>query len=318
MKRFYLLISLVSLLAVAAVASETKLSPGLMENSSITLVPADGNEKFDEISVESLFSFESDNASFGIDLCGMTDTVSVILTRITSDRFTDFESTAIKTTVTFGLEKLLDKMIDTGFGLSGGEVNSLTVSIEDNRIILSGGYRQEFLLSDRPLTDFIPQTVRIFNHGRVDVSSVKCITFCSPQLQLATSHTLASLEPRFKSAHDPVEGFWKYLDRQNNPRYARPGGSYTLAVVADGEGGYDIIYISGAEVYADRWHEGMIKGHLRPTIFEGHYDLEWVDSTFTVHDRELSAQFDSAGILTLNFPLLKTQIRLSRLKPDSL
>ncbi len=313
MRLLHLFIALAFLFSAHVAVSETRISPGLMQDGSVTLVPDDEDGDYDEITVEALFSFESGESAFGINLCGQTDTVSVTLMRQTSDRFTDFEMTSVKATVTHGTERMLDQSISDGFGLSGGEINSLTVSIEDGRIVISGGYHEERLLFDRALSDFIPRSIRAFTRGKVSVSSLRFLTYMSTRMRLVTDHSLAGLTERFNAAHDPVEGFWKYLDRQNNPRYARLGGTYTLAVVADGDGGYDIIYLSGADVYADRWDEGMIKGHLRPTRFEGHYDLEWVDSTFGVHDRELSAQLDASGILTLNFPLLKTQIRLSRL-----
>nr|WP_301709644.1 hypothetical protein [uncultured Duncaniella sp.] len=42
---------------------------------------------------------------------------------------------------------------------------------------------------------------------------------------------------------------------------------------------YDIVYVSGAQVCGDRWKPMMLKGLLRPVIFDGHYDMEWVDSS---------------------------------------
>ncbi len=57
----------------------------------------------------------------------------------------------------------------------------------------------------------------------------------------------------------------------------------------------------------------MLKGRLKPTIFVGHYDLEWIDSTFAPIDRDIHATITDGAILTLSFPLLKTTLRFSRM-----
>ncbi len=141
-----------------------------------------------------------------------------------------------------------------------------------------------------------------------------------PSFSLSTEYTHERLAERFKSSRDPVEGYWTYFDRVNDPVYARPGGQYTLAIVrsdtnADDTGAtYDIIYISGAVTLGDSWHPMMLKGSLRPTIFQGHYDMEWIDSTFSRINSDIHALLDSNNaLLTLSFPLLKTTLRFSRI-----
>lgn len=112
----------------------------------------------------------------------------------------------------------------------------------------------------------------------------------------------------------PVSGFFSYLDRENDPRMAEPGGFYTLAIVPETDGSFRIIYVSGAKVNSQRWKTGMTKGRLIPTEFTGHYDMQWIDSDGIPMTSELSASFLSAdGILELNFPLYNTRMRYRKL-----
>lgn len=127
---------------------------------------------------------------------------------------------------------------------------------------------------------------------------------------------------------DGIEGKWRFLDRDNDARWARPGGSYTLAVVrsrcavqagaADGFEGrtpsYDILYLGGGKVNAAAWHPCMIKGRLYPTVFENHYDLEWYDAYMEPMGEEVSATMTDGGVvLSFDFPLFHSRLRFSRI-----
>lgn len=147
------------------------------------------------------------------------------------------------------------------------------------------------------------------------------VTETEPDLssQLYTAWTVDLLKASVThSEAKPVEGFWKYLDRDNDRAYARPGGEYRIAVISNDSGGFDIIYIDGARINASEWETGMLKGRLTPTIFTDHYDLIWYDSSMRPVDRECSATVEQGAILRLDFPLLKTSIRYSKLPPDKL
>lgn len=105
---------------------------------------------------------------------------------------------------------------------------------------------------------------------------------------------------------------WRYLDRENDPAFARPGGDYELALIADSQGGYDIIYMGGAVTNAAHWEPGMLKGRIEPTGFAGYYKLEWVDATGRLIPDECFAEFDSGRtVLTLSFPSLQASLRFS-------
>lgn len=120
------------------------------------------------------------------------------------------------------------------------------------------------------------------------------------------------LEALSAPGRDPLEGCWKYLDRDSDPELARPGGRYRLAVVSTGPGEYDIVYLSGAEVCAPRWHPGMVRGRLRATRFADSYDLEWIDAEGRALTRDVHATVEQGSILSLCFPLYHTTLRFAK------
>lgn len=151
--------------------------------------------------------------------------------------------------------------------------------------IVSGGAAEIDLLVTDCLTDDLPEWYKtIIDDERIEAS-------------------LGSSEAT------PV-GVWEYLDRDTDSRRAMSGGRYRLAIIPSGDA-FDIVYLSGAEVQGDSWKRGMLKGRLVPTRFVGHYDLEWVDSSHKLIDRDIHATIEQDAILTLSFPLYKSVIRFS-------
>ena len=90
------------------------------------------------------------------------------------------------------------------------------------------------------------------------------------------------------------------------------GGRYTLAVVR-ADDGYDLLYINGAQVKKSQWQPCMKKGHLTKTIFSGNYDLIWIDATLEPISEDAYATIENGVILTLNFPIYKSQVRFVKL-----
>ena len=134
-------------------------------------------------------------------------------------------------------------------------------------------------------------------------------------------------EPRLDSGLDDQElqqacapgqeaplGMWRYLDRDNDAASARPGGFYTLAIVADParQGAYLLLYLDGARVNSTAWKAGMIKGRLTPTRFIGRYRLEWRNADKTILQDESMAILEGSDILTFTFPLHQSQMRFTR------
>ena len=93
--------------------------------------------------------------------------------------------------------------------------------------------------------------------------------------------------------------------------WLRLGGRYTLAIVR-ADKGYDIIYMGGAQVKKTMWQAGMLKGHLTRTVFSGNYDATWIDATMEPIDEDVQASIENGIILTLSFPVYKSQVRFSK------
>ena len=131
------------------------------------------------------------------------------------------------------------------------------------------------------------------------------------QIATTTQWTREALDEYFASSHDPVEGYWKYLDRDMKDEWLRLGGRYTLAVVR-ADGGYDLIYIDGAQVKKSQWQTGMLKGHITKTMFTGNYDATWIDATQEPIDKDVQATIENGVILTMSFPVFGSQVRFAK------
>lgn len=126
--------------------------------------------------------------------------------------------------------------------------------------------------------------------------------------------SLDTLRSYIAASKDAYESFWTYLDRDTDITKAVPGARYTLATVSDGHGSYEIIYLDGIGHETSLWSPLTIKGHLYPTIFADHFNLQWSDLYGREADPEANAYIELQGtILRLSFPLLKSSMRFSRI-----
>lgn len=122
-----------------------------------------------------------------------------------------------------------------------------------------------------------------------------------------------SLLAYLDASDDVLEGVWTYLDRDIDRSKADIGAYYTLATVADGEGGYHIVYLGGENNYSYVWEPLEIKGELHRTPFINNYDLIWICADGHTLRRDTSAAFEAGNsILRLNFPLLGSSLRFMR------
>ena len=126
--------------------------------------------------------------------------------------------------------------------------------------------------------------------------------------------SVAAVKALLARSTDPVEGMWLYLDRDVDQKSASIGGKYTLATVKNDDGGYDILYIEGADINCAAWQPLDVKGRLTPTPFQLNYDLRWTDANHVALDDDNNAQIsDDGAILTLRFPVYKSQMRFRRI-----
>lgn len=128
-----------------------------------------------------------------------------------------------------------------------------------------------------------------------------------------TDYTQDALNGVLEGSTDPLEGYWQYLDRNTDDRFFDLGGKYTVAIVKNTAGGYDVIYMSGARLYPQLWEHLMKKGVLECTPFSNHYNLTWHDARKKIFNDESYAML-SDGILSFYFPLQKSQVRFYKLE----
>lgn len=118
---------------------------------------------------------------------------------------------------------------------------------------------------------------------------------------------------RLMNSADSLEGIWEFQDRRMPDGKVLMGGTLRLATVRHGDG-YRIIYLSGEKINPQNWKTGMERGRLFPTVFFNHFDLRWITSDGASSLRqECWADFTlENNLLTLSFPLLKTELRFRR------
>lgn len=113
--------------------------------------------------------------------------------------------------------------------------------------------------------------------------------------------------PTPPASDDHLVGIWRYFDRDADARKVASVPDYNIAIVANSDDSYTIVYLGGDTA---EWHSGDIKGYLRATPFENHYDLEWYDRAGHLHSLDTFADYlPDTGLLRLSFPLLGTSLR---------
>lgn len=260
---------------------------------------------------------------WGIALTAPGDTLKVSL-RFGNSDFGDILDQRISIlTVTRGNETLYNNKV-SGFNTAADKFNTLSATLSKGKLVVYGGGGRTHSLCDITLTrDFVPCETSVWNVGNMLLSVYSTEVCRPPHKAFASGLTREELDKHFAVSSDPVEGYWKYFDRSTDPMFARMGGRYTLAIIRNGKQSaepehalhlatYDIIYINGAQTMADDWQPMMLKGSLRSTIFEGQYDLTWIDSTFDTMTDDMNATVTERSLLTLNFPLLKSSLRFSK------
>ena len=119
-----------------------------------------------------------------------------------------------------------------------------------------------------------------------------------------------------ENTSDPYVGYWRYLDRITDDKLFMLGGKYTIIILPDGNGNYEVLYNSGANIYTRYWQPFMKKGMLESTPFFNHYDLHWYSADKKYFFDESYASL-SEGILTMYFPIQKSSIRFYHITSPS-
>ncbi|MDE6693897.1 MAG: hypothetical protein K2K05_10980 [Muribaculaceae bacterium] len=208
-------------------------------------------------------------------------------------------------------EKMLSRKI-TDAVADGGGMNSLKLISDGGRCTLYVGAADQTEVAAVPFESYGGVT-GYFCNGPAKVQRVDVRSHATAAPGYGEFATIDELAAHIKASPDPMESFWEYLDRSADAGKATLGGRYTVATVRNGDA-YDIIYIKGAEISPLSWKPMQQKGTLRPTIFRGNYDLEWITTDMQPIREDADAQLsDDSAILTLRFPVLGTQVRMRRL-----
>lgn len=194
------------------------------------------------------------------------------------------------------------------------DLNTVCVDVDDRSVRVSIGKDelQEVLEANvhRP-TGTVWAGYLVGAGSRVSIERAVLTIDNENQITTTTLWTLDALDEYLSTSIDPMEGYWKYLDRDMEDKWLRLGGRYTLAVVR-ADDGYDLIYIDGAQVNKSQWQPCMLKGHITRTQFTGNYDLLWIDATMEPISEDCYAAIENGVILTLNFPIYKSQVRYAK------
>lgn len=194
------------------------------------------------------------------------------------------------------------------------DLNTISVDVDERGVKVSIGKQalQPVLEADVKRPSRAVQVGYLVGPG-ASVSIERAVLTIDNERQVANSTlwTVEALDEYFAQSADPAEGYWKYLDRDMQDDWLRLGGRYTLAVIR-ADDGYDIIYIDGAQVKKTMWQTGMLKGHMTKTIFSGNYDLTWIDATMEPIEKDAQASIENGVILTLSFPVYKSQVRFAK------
>lgn len=263
------------------------------------------------------------HSSFGI-AWGISDDPSapyyrVMLSPATTDNYDGITDRPAVTLVIERIEPaenvtatLSRHLLSDGFELLRCE-NSLAVEIDcrSMKATVFAGNRQLAEIDTAPAP--VSGAFAVITRAKASVRLIVSETVADYAALLHTGWTPETLH---NALSDPCriapQGIWNYLDRDNDSRYCRLGGDYRIAIIDDGHGGFDIIYLDGARTGAAGWTPGMRKGHLHPTPFKNHYDLVWYDASMNAIQCEASATMEQDAILRFDFPLLKSSVRFAR------
>lgn len=215
-----------------------------------------------------------------------------------------------------GVETVLsDLTVDEGLDFGDG-FNSFRLVVDDVSARLYIGSRMQRMAGIVPFDRDIPGAVGIVGSCGLQCSRVSVTYDVRPDRQFARFESIEEMDGYLKSSSDAIEGYWRYLDRDNDRRMAMPGGEYILSIIGNSDGSYDMYYVSGAKVNSGNWIPLQLKGRLIPTVFVNHFDLVWRDAMEDEMSAEQSATISDGSLLTLNFPLYDTQLRFCRVIKD--
>ena len=304
MKRFRLLTLFMAMIA-ASVATAATHDSGVLEKGQSVTFEIDDLQDVVDLTIN--FTIKSSEADYGrpstlFEIITPLDTLSF---SIGTDAFGSFEPSVIldvsnhTTTARFSeKDDFIKEGCETTVRFTGNRVSGMRVFINGHAADIPS------VKIDREIT---VRACRRFHYNYIKMDETAG-TVTGNRL-----YTIDEIIDRLPDSAKSPAGLYTWLDRENDPQRARPGGFYKLAVIPNDDNGYDIVYLDGATVNSWAWSTGMLKGKLKKTVFVNHYDLEWIDSNHRAVEAETSCTFSDNSIMQLDFPLYSTRFRFSRL-----
>lgn len=272
-----------------------------------------------------IYTDKADSDCYGISwtdsLTGMVYRLSLSPGNSTEGLSVDTYFNAIRLTATSasGHRQTLLENQSPSVGRGKSTRTQLTVQISPGKEIIAWIGPDRVLAGKVAIDSLNISQLNFFSTGKVNLQTLAYDVSPDKAKALTTEWSLSKLKEYFsKHQLKKYEGFWQYLDRTNDERYAVPGGKYLLALVSNDSGGYDVIYCAGALTIGREWIAGMRKATLTPTIFIDNYNLRWWTSEMNCLSDDTYAGFEQEAIMSLNFPLLKTVMRFSKVPMDKL
>lgn len=207
----------------------------------------------------------------------------------------------------------------SGLDFSKG-VNAFILQRRGQTLSLLGGNREYLPLASLTLPSDFPISsisIGVDNGGLIKISDIFLETLPSPAEKLFTPYSSeAELMLRICAKSNPKEGLWTILDSSLDESLLQLGGDYTLALISNRDC-IDLIFLSGARIMKQDWKTGLLKARLTPTLFNDIYNVTWYDAEMRPLSYEIKAQFDSDGLLTIQFPFQGSRIRLAKVSQSS-
>lgn len=248
------------------------------------------------------------NTDWTIELADSTGThsVAVNVSRVERNRFDFDHDENIEISMLVDGELVLRENQGNKLPISRSPIY-LRVQLDGTRIAISAGAKVLYPVGKTDYNGFIDRATISSPHDIVidRYYSMYMPDPVIPQVYPDEQSVISALA----HCNDGRCHLWEFFDEEVETRIALKGGRYKLALLPATGGGYDIIYISGAEVNYNRWKTGMLKGRLIPTPFADTFTLYWIDSA----GKEISDGTPYAvlhdAVMTLVFPIHKAKFR---------
>lgn len=136
-----------------------------------------------------------------------------------------------------------------------------------------------------------------------------------PPAEYWHSDRYTTIDEALARSTDPRAGMFEFMDHRANDADVSVGGDYRVAVLADDDGGYDIVFVSGAGSHSHLWPPLRLKGHIKRTSYVENYDLEWFSAAGIGFARECYATYDPRlDLWTMEIAPLGAQMRFRRVR----